>query len=274
MKVLDMGSPELGREEFEVISRVVRQVAGIHLHEGKQGLVRTRLSPRLRALGLADYGGYLAYLRSPDGEAEMPRMLEALTTNKTSFFREPGHFRFLSEELVPAWEREGSEEVRLWSAGCSSGEEPYTIALLLGARAPALKVRILATDLSQRMLERARAGVYREEAIAEIPETLRRLGLEPGPMTGTRRIRKEIADRVRFARLNLMDPWPMKGRFDAIFCRNVMIYFDRPTQERLVNRFADVLVPGGHLFIGHAESLTGIRHPLRYVLPAIYRRPD
>ena len=269
MRIAQPTTPELAPPEFETIRALVYQVAGIRLHSGKLGLVRTRLTRRLRELGLADFPGYLSLLTSSTGEEELPRMVEALTTNKTSFFRESGHFHYISDTLAPRWSGEGGA-VRIWSAGCSTGEEPYSLAMLLreplGGRA-----RILATDISQRVLDQARGGVYSSDRVEAIPPALRQVALVPSGKEEWA-VRPAVRSAVQFARLNLMDPWPMRGPFQAIFCRNVMIYFDRPTQERLVGRFAELLAPGGHLFIGHAESLTGLRHPFSYLQPALYAK--
>lgn len=271
MTLLEREGPELGTAAFESIRGMVYDVAGIHLHEGKMGLVRTRLMRRLRDLGMRDFESYVSLVRSAPGRDEIPRMVDILTTNKTSFFRESGHFDFLSDTLLPLWNGQPGE-VRIWSAGCSSGEEPYTLAMLLRQGLRDRPGRILATDISERVLEQARSGIYPSARIQEIPAELRRSALTR--VEGDRwSIRDDLRGMVRFARLNLMDAWPMRGPFHAIFCRNVMIYFDRSTQERLVNRFASLLAPGGHLFIGHAESLTGLKHPFQYIQPALYRLP-
>ena len=271
MALLERQEPELGTAEFESIRTMIYDVAGIHLHEGKMGLVRTRLMRRLRDLGMGDFQSYVSLVESAPGRDEIPRMVDILTTNKTSFFRESGHFDLLSETLLPMWSGQPGE-LRIWSAGCSSGEEPYTLAMLLRQGLRDRQGRILATDISHRVLEQARTGIYPAVRVQEIPAELRRTALTR--VEGDRwSIRDDLRAMVRFARLNLMDAWPMRGPFHAIFCRNVMIYFDRSTQERLVNRFTSLLAPGGHLFIGHAESLTGLRHPFEYVQPALYRLP-
>jgi len=272
MAILEADAPELETMEFEALSGLVYDVAGIHLHEGKRGLVRTRLTRRLKELGIRDFAAYVTLVRSPEGRQELPRMVDILTTNKTSFFRESGHFDFLSTVLAPAWTAE-KREIRIWSAGCSTGEEAYTLAMLLRRDLRGQRGRILATDISDRVLERARTGIYTEKQVGEIPTELRKAAFTRRPGQDGWSMHDDLRTMVRFARLNLMDAWPMRGPFHAIFCRNVMIYFDRPTQERLVNRFASLLAPGGYLFIGHAESLTGLQHPYTYVQPALYRIP-
>lgn len=262
----------LTRSQFQALSTWVRQACGINLHEGKLGLVQARLAGRLRELGL-DIETYLARLAAPGGEVEAARLVDALTTNKTGFFREPRHFDLLRGHVLPELRRQRTR-LSVWSAGCSSGEEAYTLAMvLLHVLGPGADVRILATDLSARMLARARQGVYTAEALETVPADLRRyFTFVPGPAPRSYAINPEVKRLVHFARLNLMDPWPMRGTFDLICCRNVMIYFDNATQQRLVQRFRDRLVPGGYLFTGHSESLAGLQHDFRYVQPAVYQR--
>jgi chemotaxis protein methyltransferase CheR len=207
---------------------------------------------------------------------EVPHFIDVLTTNKTNFFREPAHFDFLVDAVLPRLAESG-QEIRLWSAACSSGEEPYTLGMVVRDHLPPeaqKRTRILATDISGRILAAARQARYAGPQLQGIPpETLRKhLERVPGaPDAWT--VRREVRDLVRFGRLNLMEDWPMKGPFDVIFCRNVMIYFDRETQERLVRRFAALLPPGGILCVGHAESLSGIAHGLEQLQPAVYRKP-
>jgi len=244
------------------------------MREGKEGLVRARLVKRLRQLGLTDFGEYLEFIDRDASRGEFLEMVDALTTNKTNFFREPSHFEFLESEILPAM----TGAVRIWSAGCSTGEEPYTLAMLLNDNVPNATqrdIRILATDISHRVLGAARAGMFAEEAMAGVPVE----------MLGKYWVRRTAADRrvtfeavpslrrlIHFARLNLMEYWPMQGPFDFIMCRNVMIYFDKETQQRLVERLWAMLRPGGYLFVGHSESLTGLTHRFRYVRPAIYTK--
>jgi chemotaxis protein methyltransferase CheR len=263
---------ELTDREFDAVRALVQHVAGISLARGKEGLVRSRLAPRLRTLGLADFRSYLDHIERDASGAELVQLIDLITTNKTSWFREVEHFELLQREFT----RRRGEGLRIWSAGCSSGEEPYTIAIVarevLGAMAG--DMRLLATDLSTRILRRAREARYRRQDLADVP-----------PQLAARHFTRTAGDGdlyqvvdatralVRFARLNLMGDWPMRGPFDVIFCRNVMIYFDRPTQQRLVERFAALLAPGGYLFVGHSESLTALDHDLKYVQPAVYRRP-
>jgi len=265
---------DLSDAQFRQVGEIVARVAGIQLPPGKESLVRSRLAKRLRSLGITTVKEYLELLEKDTSRTELAEMVDVLTTNKTSFFRESEHFRLLEGSVLPALGRSG-HQVRIWSAGCSSGEEAYTIAMVaretLGPAAS--RVKVLATDISNRVLQRARAATYESSQVEDVPANFRRGHFEP--MSGDRdslRVVQPTRDLVQFARLNLMGEWPMKGPFDVIFCRNVMIYFDKPTQERLVNRYAALLAPGGYLFVGHSESLSGLRHELSYVQPATYRK--
>ena len=222
------------------------------------------------ATGFPDFEAYLAHVEREPSRREFTEMVDALTTNKTSFFREHAHFGVLRDDVLPAC----PGPVRLWSAGCSSGEEAYTLAMVLhDALGPAASsARILATDISHRVLATATAGVYPATTLADVPSSLRQQYWRPSP-DGTRlEAAPALRALVRFGRLNLMAAWPMRGPFDAIFCRNVMIYFDKATQQALVERFRQLLRPGGYLFVGHSESLTGLTHQFRYVQPAVYAR--
>lgn len=244
--------------EFARLASLVRAEAGIALTEAKAPLVHSRLSRRLKSLNLGDYDSYFRLVTSPEGREERRRMLSALTTNVTKFFRERHHFEQLETQTLPAiLQRVGpGGRIRIWSAGCSSGEEPYSIAMTLLNSLPdisALDVRILATDIDPAVIETARRGVYPEESLAEAPSDLvsRYFDLRQGRASATAQLRALIT----FKELNLMRDWPMKGPFDIIFCRNVVIYFDADTQDRLMIRFASILKPGGALFLGHSERV-------------------
>ncbi len=267
------GGSELTAAQFTRITAWLHAHAGIHMHAGKEGLVRSRLTRRLRALELTDFSEYLAFIERETDGREFAAMIDVLTTNKTSFLREAAHFDFVRDVVFPSC----TAPVRLWSAGCSTGEEAYTLAMLahesLSATA-AGQVRILATDISRRVLSAAKAGAYSAAVMNDVPVSWRSRywtasgnGASDG-FVATPTLRRVI----HFAQLNLMDPWKMQGPFDAIFCRNVMIYFDKATQQQLVERFHSLLAPGGHLFVGHSESLTGITHRFRYVQPAVYQK--
>lgn len=263
---------ELTPAQFARITHVLHEHAGIRMREGKEGLVRARLTKRLRKLGLNDFDSYLNYVEREPGKQEFAEMIDALTTNKTSFLREATHFDFLRDSVFPTLP--GS--VRIWSAGCSSGEEPYTLAMLCNEAFPDIAkrdVRILATDISHRVLAQAKAGVYPVENMSDVPAPWLQKYWARKQDTGGRAVfeaEKNLRRHVNFAKLNLMERWPMQGPFDAILCRNVMIYFDKSTQQQLVERYWGLLRPGGHLFVGHSESLTGLAHKFRYVQPAVY----
>lgn len=263
-------NPELSRRHFEKISELLYQTSKITLQSGKEELVKSRLVKRIRALGLSGFDQYLEKVESaPD---ELYQMVDLLTTNKTSFFRENAHFDFINARVLP--ELKGGR-LRIWSAGCSSGEEPYTIAMVLREHfggGELSDIRILATDLSKRVLEKAAAGVYDEETLKDVPVQLLSRYFDCVDNSRPRKYsaKKSLRSLITFAPLNLMEEWPMKGSFELIFCRNVMIYFDKPTQEKLVNRFWGMLKPRGYLFSGHSESLAGMKHNFRYVQPAVH----
>ena len=267
------GALELKSKDFRAIRDRLYEVSGIDLHPGKEGLVQTRLAKVLRELQLDSFASYIEVVESDASGKELARMVDLLTTNKTSFYRESNHFDLMRDQILPEL-FSARKPIRIWSAGCSSGEEPYTLSDVVGIverEQGSRDLRILATDLSSRVLTRASAGIYDETILESVPADVRRRMFEPvpGPL-GQFRVRAALRSRVTFASLNLMKPWPMRGLFDAIFCRNVMIYFDRPTQERLIQRFYSLLPPGGHLFIGHSESLTGLEHEFSYLAPAAY----
>jgi chemotaxis protein methyltransferase CheR len=267
----DLSTAELSQRDFEKIRATVHKLCGINLHTGKEGLVKSRLAKRLRALGFGDFGAYVDHVERDRSGKELALMIDILTTNKTSFFRESGHFKYLTEQIIPD---SGSRPVSIWSAGCSSGEEPYSIAISVSeALGPLLAggARILATDISARMLDRARQGVFEESSLEGIPGGLRAKYFSRVREGGSTvyKVCDGIRSMVHFARLNLLSDWPMKGPFDVIFCRNVMIYFDGPTRAGIVHRFWESLQPAGHLFVGHSESLLGSKE-FTYVQPAVY----
>ncbi len=267
---------EMTQGQFEQVCRMLYDLCGITLHAGKEMLVRARLAKRLRALSLGSIDDYLTYLKQDTSGQEITHMIDVLTTNKTSFFREAQHFDYLREHVLPG-RRSGGGSLRIWSAGCSTGEEPYSLTMLLHEElsdAARREVKLLATDISTRVLATAREGIYDEETARTVPPSLLQkyfacLGSE---RPARYRVKDHVRSLVRFARLNLMEPWPMRGPFDIIFCRNVMIYFDKPTQRALIHRFWEMLAPSGLLFVGHSESLTGASHEFRYVQPAVYAR--
>jgi chemotaxis protein methyltransferase CheR len=241
-------------EHFRVITDRIYRFSGIKLPEAKREMVYARLARRLRSLGLASFDDYVRYLEAEPSEWE--HCTNALTTNVTSFFREEHHFRVLAEHAQARAGKAGA--YRVWSAGCSTGEEPYSIAMTLADTLHASNYHIVASDLDTQVLATARHAVYPLGSVLKLPESRqKRFFLRgTGRNDGRARVRPEIASHVEFARVNLMDAeWGVEPPFDAIFCRNVMIYFDKPTQRRLIERYARMLSPGGLFFAGHAESL-------------------
>lgn len=270
------GGFDITDEEFEAVRSLLYRETGIALGESKRDMARSRLGRRLRHHGVATFGEYLGLVRG-DPAGERQEFINALTTNKTDFFREPHHFDFLRDTLVPRVRAAGGRRLRVWSAGCSTGEEPYTLAATLRDACPAADgwdVRILATDIDTAVLAAAERGVYPAERVAALPpDVLRRCFLRgTGANAGRVAVRPELRGMVAFRRVNLVaEPWPVRGRFDAIFCRNVVIYFDRPTQRRLLERFAGHLSPDGFLFLGHSENLHGVSDAFAPVGGTVYR---
>jgi chemotaxis protein methyltransferase CheR len=263
-------------DEFRRFRTLIYDESGISLSEQKQTLLASRLSKRLRDLNLTTFSEYYARVTKDPSSEEFTRMLDLISTNKTDFFREPKHFDFLREQVLP--ELESVKRIRIWSSACSTGEEPYTIAMTLVDNVPhpaQWDFKILSTDLSTRVLAKAASGTYDEERLRDVPpDIVRRHFLRGrGESAGLLKVKPHLADMIRFRRLNLMDnEFPIKSPLDLVFCRNVMIYFDRPTQETLVNKFHRYLKPGGYLFIGHSESLQWVTHPFKSLAPTIYQK--
>ncbi len=268
---------EIDRHSFDAFRELVYGRAGIVLGEGKQALVGSRIGKRMRQLGLERFPEYLDWVKGEGGEEEMVQLLDAISTNVTSFFREPAHFDFLSERLGE-WRQSRRPRLRIWCAAASSGEEPYTLAMTIlnSDPGPGRDVKILATDISTKVLKVAKEGVYPSAKIDALPagfaqRFFERAGARQSPSWSAR---SELRDLLHFARLNLATPpFPMKGPMDFIFCRNVMIYFDNPVRQRLLGEFYRLLAPGGYLFVGHSESLSGLTGDFRVVRPSIYRKP-
>ncbi|PAW67726.1 MAG: chemotaxis protein CheR [Opitutia bacterium Tous-C1TDCM] len=266
--------------EFDFIRNLVYERSRINLGPDKRQLVSARLGKRLRATNTPTLGDYCRLLQAPGADQELGHLIDAISTNHTFFFREIAHFDFLRDKAVPEMaERSRSErwpKFRVWSAACSSGEEPYSVAMTLAGSLPSWPWQIEATDISHRILAKAAAGIYSDETVRRLPpDTVRNYFQRGfGPQEGNHRVKAALRERVGFHHLNLLEGEPpFKEPFHVIFCRNVMIYFDRPTQEELVNRLARRLVPGGYLFVGHSESLTHLTHGLRVIRPAIYQKP-
>jgi chemotaxis protein methyltransferase CheR len=252
----------------------VYERSGITLHAGKRALVLARLQKRLRAGGFASFREYLSHVESDTSGAEVTALLDAIATNHTSFFREPQHFDFLRSTIVPSV---AHAPLRVWSAACSSGEEAVTIAItLLEALAPhqQTRIRILGSDLSTKALGIASSGVYKMERVTAIPQDILRRYFERGlgAHAGQARVAARVRQLIEYRQLNFLEAGDLRERFDVIFCRNVMIYFDHDIQQRVVSLLERHLVPGGYLFISHSESLNGISHGLRWVAPAIYQQ--
>jgi chemotaxis protein methyltransferase CheR len=272
----------LSGRDFNRLSAFIYQEAGIRLGPEKRTMLEARLKRRLRSLNLESYSHYCEYLFTPEGRSdEIIPFLDVVTTNKTDFFREPGHFTFLAGQALPEMAaRAEGRPLLVWSAGCSSGEEPYTLAMVLSAYAethPGFRFRILATDISTRVLEKAQLGIYTAEGVEPVPTALRRKYLMRGRERGSSQVRvvPELRQLVEFRRLNFMDAdYELAGQADAIFCRNVIIYFDRATQENILRKLARQLVPRGYLFVGHSETLHDMQLPLTAIGPALYRRND
>ena len=279
---LQTNAIQLEDRDFDFLCRLIYEQSRIRLGPDKRTLVTGRLAKRLRQLQLADYHEYCQMLRSPAGEEELHILIDRISTNHTHFFREMKHFDFLREKVLPQWRaRSGAKTgvFHIWSAASSSGEEPYSLAIYLAeylAPANTNAWQIEASDISTRVLKTAEEGIYEEGKLAEItPELLHRFFQRGvGNWQAHCRIKRELRERINFHHLNLLDAsYPFSTPFEVIFCRNVMIYFDRPTQETLIRQLTDHLVPGGYLMVGHSESLSGIKHSLRLIQPAIYLKP-
>lgn len=272
----------IGEGEFSLFQRLIYRSAGIHLSAAKRTLLEARLAKRLRELGLDSFSAYYDYLVQDGGGTELGELLDRIATNETHFFREPRQFDFLEEKMFPQWQAEAasgarSKYLQVWSAGCATGEEPFSIAMTLFDHFPARKdwrIEILATDLSSRALRAARAAVWPIVKAKEIPPGyLKRFMLRgTGSQQGNMKAGPEILGAVRFERLNLHDKvYPAIGSFDLILCRNVLIYFDAASRAGVIERLLDHLAPTGYLFVGHAESLAAMSERVRYVVPTVYR---
>jgi chemotaxis protein methyltransferase CheR len=271
--------------DYQFIRKLVYERSRINLGDDKHELVAARLGKVVRATAAASIDEYCRTLRHGASEDDLARLIDAIATNHTAFFRENAHFDFLATRVLPELAGRRAAErwrsLRLWSAACSSGEEPYTIAIRLAEEMPAVAPDwpwgVEATDISHRVLAHARAGIYGGETVSRIDRSrLRRHFLAGfGPQEGKFRVRPDLQEAVNFAHLDLVNgAYPFVEPFHVVFCRNVMIYFDRETQEKLVTRLIAQLVPGGYLLVGHSENLSGIQGPLQTVRPSIYRRPE
>ncbi|MBP1473720.1 protein-glutamate O-methyltransferase [Frateuria sp. MAH-13] len=275
-----VAGPVLGDGEFRFLREFVYEHCGIALSEQKRQLVQGRLVRRLRALGMKGFDAYCELLRA-DPESELGELASAISTNVTSFFREVHHFEVLADDLLPRWldqKRREGDRLRIWSAGCSSGEEPYSLAMVLAEALErcgrSIDAKILATDLSPAALAAAQKGVYPVERLEGVSaERRRRWFLRgEGEYAGLACVHPKLRELVTILPLNLLHEWPMQGTFDAIFCRNVVIYFDQPTKQKLFRRFARLLPPGAPLFLGHSESMHGLSDEFELIGRTIYRK--
>lgn len=260
----------LGKGDFDRVRKMLHSYSGIYLHEGKEALVRARLMKRVRKLGLGSFLEYLNYVETDETGGEFLSLVDVLTTNKTSFFREKQHYDFLVENVIPYM---SGREYKWWSAGCSSGEEPVTLAMTLFEQKEFQKrfsVKMLATDLSRDILRRAKSGVYPPEKMKGLPDYFLKKYFDAHDEGAE--VKPKISELITYGRLNLLERWPMKGPFHVIMCRNVMIYFNRQTQSDLVSRYYELLEPGGYLFLGHSESVSGRDHGFVNISPAVYQK--
>lgn len=264
---------------FQRLSLYIHERVGIKLPPSKRTMLEARLQKRLRVLNYPSYESYVDFVFSDDGmDQELRNLIDVVTTNTTEFFREPKHFDYLVGNVLPDWMRtNGSRKLSIWSAGCSIGMEPYTLGMVLSdfsEQYHGFSYHILATDISSRALQTAVKAVYEEERINSIPDRLCKKYLLRSKDRNKKliRIAPEIRREIEFQRLNFMERFSFKTPMDIIFCRNVIIYFDKPTQERLFKQFCECLRPGGYLFIGHSESLAGMSLPLTQAAPTVYRR--
>ena len=273
----------ISTRDYTRLCGLIYEKAGIRLGSEKKTMLEVRIKRRLKALDLSSYEQYCNYLFGREGQKEeLVPLIDVVTTNKTDFFREPGHFNFLVEKALPELTSRGGGggPLLIWSAGCSTGEEPYTLAIVLseyGLTHPGFRFRILATDISTHVLERAEMGVYSKDVVGPIPAALKKKYLMASRAPGSDRVRvvPELRRLIEFRRLNFMDAdYGMTEKADAIFCRNVIIYFDRETQERVLQKLSRQLVPRGYMFVGHAETLHDMNLALVPVAPALYRRVD
>jgi chemotaxis protein methyltransferase CheR len=270
-------TPHLSSVDFNYICKIAYQYSGLDIRPGKEGLVQSRLTKLMRQLEIDSFKEYCRYLeRDLEGPA-LRSMIDCLTTNHTSFFREEQHFHFLTSAIMPTLEER--QQIDVWSAACSTGEEPYSLAFALleyfkerGKKVP--EIRILASDISNRALTIARRGVYAVEKLSKVPQAIvhEYMLRGSGDSEGLLRVKPKVRELVQFRRLNLMDDFDDVGEYPLILCRNAMIYFDESTQEKVIARFYQRLESGGYFFVGHSESLNRIRQPMSYICPATYRR--
>ncbi|BBP45568.1 chemotaxis protein methyltransferase [Thiosulfatimonas sediminis] len=263
-------------KDFVHIKRIVYDYAGIDLNDSKKNLVYNRLAKRIRFLEQESFKEYIDYVEQ-QGEQEFVHLINAITTNLTFFFRENHHFEYLAETVIPSLvkKNQASRKIRIWSAGCSTGEEPYSIAIVLKENVPAgWDAKVIATDLDSNVVATGQEGVYKIDRLKGMSDARKKRWFMKG--TGARegyaKVKPELQELIQFGQLNLMSDWPIKDSIDVIFCRNVVIYFDKPTQSRLFDRYANLLQPDGHLFVGHSESLYNVCDRFELLGKTIYRK--
>lgn len=271
----------MSEAEFRVFGEFIQSRLGIRMPRDKKGMLESRLIKRLRKLGISSYKKYREYLFSSEGmESELPHLIDVVTTNKTEFFRENDHFEVLAEDILPAWvEEAASGRINVWSAGCSTGEELYTAAMVLDT---SLKdharwdFNLVGTDISSEVLRAAERGVYAEDRVASVPSFFHRKYLmrSKDRKKGLVRIVPELRSRASFYQLNLMEDFSLGEPMDLIFCRNVIIYFEKPVQEKILGKLTKCLRKGGYLFIGHSETISRAGFPLRQYRPTVYRKTE
>lgn len=261
-------------EEFRFLAGLANAKTGIVLNEQKKDMVYGRLVRRLRALKLGSFREYCDLIDSPCGADEMGHLINAITTNLTSFFREGHHFEHLRDTVLKPLVQSGQKRIRLWSSACSAGMEPYSMAMTMRAAIPGIDqydAKILATDIDTNMVNTGHQGQYNASDVGPVPNEYARY-LQPGQKPNTVQMSDELRRMITFKQLNLLEDWPMKGPFDAVFCRNVVIYFDKPTKEVLFERMAELIKPQGWLYIGHSENLHGISDRFKLIGRTIYQR--
>lgn len=261
----------LTNNDFQRVRRIIHEYAGIFINEGKEALVQSRLMKRMRVLGITTFSEYLDQIEKERPGGEFLSFVDVLTTNKTSFFRESKHFDYIRKVVLPSM---SGRSAKWWSAGCSSGEEPITMGILLHESQDMVnpsRVKILATDLSRKVLTIAKEGVYSDYKVTDVPPAILSKYFNKTPDNAFE-VSPTIKSMITYGRLNLTEPWPMKGDFQVIMCRNVMIYFNRKTQEDIIRKFHALLEPGGHLFLGHSESMNAAALGFENVAPAVYRK--
>jgi chemotaxis protein methyltransferase CheR len=276
-RVTPIESDRISKRNFERLADFIYTYSGIKMPPTKATMLEGRLRRRLRATGLPTFDTYCNFLFSGGLESEAVFLIDAVTTNKTDFFREPNHFDFLADHAIPSLLNRGESDIRAWSAACSTGAEPYTIAMVLDeslAQVPRAKFAVLATDLSTEVLATAQRGIYTAETVAPVPPDMMKRYVRKAVDKRRQEVRiaPQLRSRIGFARLNLMDQtYPVGNPMHLIFCRNVMIYFDKPTQLGVLTRLCKCLAPGGYLFIGHSESVAGFNLPLKQVANTVFQ---